>query len=177
MGICAWTAALAFVVAALIDVGSAQAVTGHVLYGRPGKVQFVKMQGFHAAPQNPQVIFPVHWIRRSPLAPRSRQKICTTLQIWTPVGSPPSAWAVRASSRNFCGWIVPGNYAGVGKWSWEGAVDTPYHAEFIVTWATRTRRLAKASYDFNTLNDYQCVTRFCFVDTDSTTNFPYIAFN
>ena len=169
---------MACVVVALIDVAPVQAVTKHVFYGRPGKVQLPKTQGYHAsATQNPQVIFPTHSIRRSPLAPGTRQKICTTLQIWGQVGSPPTAWAVKASSRNFCGWIVPGNFASVGKWSWEGAVGTPYHAEFVVTWATRTRKLAKASYNFNSVDDYQCLTRFCFIDTDQPTNFPYIAFN
>jgi hypothetical protein len=174
--ICALTAAVACVVAALIDVASVQAVTKHVFYGRPGKVQLLKMQGFREPPQNPQVIFPTHSIRRSPLAPGTRQKICTTLQIWSQVGTPPSAWAVKASSRNFCGWIVPGNYASVGKWSWEGAAGTPYHAKFVVTWATRTRKLAKASYDFNGVDDYHCLSRFCLIDTDQTTNVPYIAF-
>jgi hypothetical protein len=65
-----------------------------------------------------------------------------------PVGSP-SKWAVKASSPNFCGWISPGNSASVGRWGWEGAAGTPTpnHAEFVVTWATRTRKRAKASYD------------------------------
>ncbi len=95
------------------------------------------------------------------------------------MGSPPTTWTVKASSRNFCGWIVPGNYASVGTWSWEdtAGITTPYHAEFVVTWATRKRKLAKASYDFNRVDDYQCVTRFCFIDTDQPTNFAYIAFN
>ncbi len=177
MGIFAWTAALALVAAVLIDVGSAQAVSRVVAYGKPGKVELPKTQGYRPASENPQVIFPTHAIRRSPLAPRSRQKICTTLQIWGQVGSPPTSWAVKASSRTFCGWIVPGNYASVGKWGWQGVAGTPYHAEFVVAWATKTRKLAKAIYDFNTVNDYSCATRFCFIETDQQTNFAYIAFN
>jgi hypothetical protein len=178
--ICARTVALACALAALIQVGSVQAATRHVAYGKPGKVQLLKIEGSHAvAADKPLVVFPGHWIRRSPLAAGAgkRQRVCTKLQIWTQVGSPPTSWAVRASSRNWCAWLKPNTQVNIGKWSWPGTVGTPYHAEFVVTWATRTRKLAKATYDFNALLDYTCVTRFCLVDTDQTTNFPYIAFN
>jgi hypothetical protein len=175
---CAQTVALACALAALIEVGSVQAATRRVSYGKPGKVQVLRIEGSHGvAAENPLVAFPAHWIRRSPLAKGQRQKVCTKLQIWTAVGSPPTAWAIKASSRNFCAWLKPNTYVNIGKWSWPGVVGTPYHAEFVVTWATRKRKLAKATFDFNTLDDYKCLTRFCFIDTDQATSFPYISFN
>jgi hypothetical protein len=65
----------------------------------------------------------------------------------------------------------------MGDWSWVGEVATPYHVEFVVTWATQKRKLAKATYDYNVAGDYKCLTLFCLVDTDPTTNFPYVSFN
>ena len=65
----------------------------------------------------------------------------------------------------------------MGEWRWTGTVATPYHAEYVVTWSTKKRKLAKATYDFNVADDYQCTSLFCLVDTDPTTHYSYISFN
>jgi hypothetical protein len=163
-------------VAALIGVGSAQAVSIHVSYGRAGKVQLLKTQGYHAVNQNPFVIFPAHWIRRSPLAPRKRQYICTTEQIWEQVGYPYFNWIVTAKRPNDCAWTDPGYQSNIDKWAWQGVFGTAYHAKIVVTWAAQARGLAKATYDFNSVSDYQCVTSLCYIDVDQENKVAFIAF-
>jgi hypothetical protein len=162
--------------AAVLGVGPASAVTPHVVYGKPGSVQLVDVEGSRHAGENPHVIFPTHTIRRSPLAPKDRQKICTAFQIWVPATAPATGWVLQTSSPTFCGWIARYHYAGVNEWQWEGAIGMRYHAEFVVTWATKKRKkLARATYDFDKTDDYKCDTRFCFIGAE-TDNIPYFSF-
>jgi hypothetical protein len=172
--------ALAFLVAASIEVASVQAATRHIGYGKPGKVETPKVQGSHSnAADKPLVIVPKHKLWRSPAKTGvgKRQKVCNQMQIWTQVGSPPSSWSVKTASKNYCTWFKPNQLGEMGEWRWQGEVATPYHVEFVVTWATQKRKLAKATYDYNVAGDYKCLTLFCLVDTDPTTNFPYVSFN
>jgi hypothetical protein len=162
-------------VASLVAAASAQAVGRQVFYGKPGSVQIVKTQGSQVASQKPQVIFPAHTLKLSPLASKTRQKICITFQIFIQAAAPSTAWVLKASSPTFCGWIRPGPGANIGAWNWQGESGVPYHAKYVVTWATKKRKLAKASYDFNSVDDYQCVTRFCSID-QTATSVPYISF-
>jgi hypothetical protein len=48
--------------------------------------------------------------------------------------------------------------------------------QVVVTWSTRTRKLAQASWDYNDPNNYQCLTDGCVTDFDSTYNNAYIGF-
>ena len=167
-------------VAALIAATSAQAAKRHVAYGKPGNVQVTKIQGQHdSATTPPVVIFPTHLIRRTTMKAGvgKTQKVCIMMQIWVQVGNPPTAWTVKAHSKNYCTLLPPGTWAKMGQWNWTGTVATPYHAEYVVTWSTKKRKLAKATYDFNVADDYQCLSLFCLVDTDPTTHFPYISFD
>jgi hypothetical protein len=158
----------------LLAAGAAQAVGRKVAYGKPGNVQIQKMQGSRQTGQNPTIIFPAHWIKRSPLAPKLKQKICITFQVSVPATAPATGWVVKAT-KTFCGQIIPGNYAGVGSWNWQGETGVQYHTSYVVTWSTKKKKLAKATYDFNTTDDYTCVTRYCFVDKDAQ-NVPFISF-
>jgi hypothetical protein len=172
--------ALACFVAALVVAGSAQAVSRHVAYGKAGNVQLTKIQGSHVKSTDaPLVIFPTHLIRRTTMKAGvgKTQKVCIMMQVWVQVGNPPTSWAVKAHSKNYCTLLPPGTWAKMGQWSWTGAVATPYHAEYVVTWSTKKRKLAKATYDFNLADDYQCLSLFCLVDTDATTHYSYISFN
>jgi hypothetical protein len=178
---------------AAIGVGSAQAVVRHVAYGKPGKAETPKIQGFHPdSKQPPTVIFPKRGIWRSPAkAGQGKvQTVCTQMQIWIPVGTPTTSWRLKTPSKNYCGPVKPSERAQMGQWNWTGDVATPYHAEFVITWsATVTKKaknkkpkrqvvkLGKATYDYNSAADYTCITLFCLVDTDSGTNFPYLSFN
>jgi hypothetical protein len=165
---------------AALGVGSAQAVVRHIAYGKPGKADTPKIQGSHAkSTDKPFVIFPQRDIWRSPAkaAKNKVQTICTQMQIWVPVGTPPNAWTLKDKSKNYCGNIKPGNRARMGAWSWMGDVATPYHAEFVITWSWKKRKLAKATYDYNSPSDYSCVTLYCLIDTDPGTHFPYVSFN
>jgi hypothetical protein len=178
---------------AAVAVGSAQAVVRHVVYGKPGKVETPKIQGSNPdTKQKPFVIFPTRKIWRSPAqAGQGKvQTICTQMQIFIPVGTPPNSWTPKDKSKNYCGTVKPSELAQMGQWSWMGDVATPYHAEFVITWsATVTKKvkhkkprrvvakLGKAIYDYNSAADYTCVTLFCLVDTDPGTHFPYVSFN
>ena len=184
--------ALAAVLGA-IGAGSAQAVVRHIAYGKPGKADTPKVQGSNPdSKQKPFVIFQKRGIWRSPAkAGQGKvQTVCTQMQIWTPVGTPPSSWSLKAHSPNYCGKVKPSERAQMGQWSWMGDVATPYHAEFVITWSAMTTKktknkkpkkaltkLGKATYDFNAASDYQCVSLFCLVDTDPGTHFPYVSFN
>ena len=171
---------LVLLVAASIGAASVQAAARHVSYGKPGKVETPKIQGSHSkAADKPLVIVPKHKLWRSPAKAGvgKRQKVCNQMQIWTQVGSPPTAWKIYKTSPNYCTWFKPTQLGEMGDWSWVGEVATPYHVEFVVTWATQKRKLAKATYDYNVAGDYKCLTLFCLVDTDPTTNCPYVSFN
>jgi hypothetical protein len=191
-----WTAATALALVALlaaIGVGSAQAVVRHIAYGKPGKAETPKIQGSNPdTKQKPFVIFPKRGIWRSPAkAGQGKvQTVCTQMQIWVPVGTPPSAWTLKDKSPNYCGKVKPSERAQMGQWSWMGDVATPYHAEFVITWSATTAKktknkkpkrvvtkLGKATYDYNSASDYTCITLFCLIDTDPGTHFPYVSFN
>jgi hypothetical protein len=170
---------------AVIGIGSAQAMTRHVVSGKPGKTltpngQIPKIQGSHAkSADKPVVIFPARDIWRSPAKAGAGkvQTICTQMQIWTSVGTPPSSWRLLASSKNYCLKVKPGTRERLGSWGWQGEVATLYHAEVVITWAVGKKRLAKAIYDYNLASDYTCVTLYCLTDTDPGTHFPYVSFN
>ena len=165
---------------AAIVVGSVQAATRHVAYGKPGKADTPKIQGSNPdTKQKPFVIFPKRKIWRSPAkAGKGKvQTICTQMQIWVPVGTPPTSWILKDKSKNYCGKVKPNELAQMGQWSWMGDVATPYHAEFVITWSVGKKKLGKATYDYNASSDYTCITLFCLVDTDPGTHFPYVSFN
>jgi hypothetical protein len=171
---------LVLLVAASIGAASVQAAARHVTYGKPGKVETPKVQGSHSnSADKPLVVVQKHKLWRSPAKAGvgKRQKVCNQMQIWTQVGSPPSSWKPYKTSPNYCTWFKPNQLGQMGEWRWVGEVATPYHVEFVVTWATQKRKLAKATYDYNVASDYQCLSLFCLVDTDPATNFPYISFN
>jgi hypothetical protein len=190
------TAATALALVALlaaIGVGSAQAVVRHIAYGKPGKAETPKIQGSNPdTKQKPFVIFPKRGIWRSPAkAGQGKvQTVCTQMQIWVPVGTPPNNWTLEDKSKNYCGTVKPSERAQMGQWNWMGDVATPYHAEFVITWSTTTTKktknkkpkrvvskLGKATYDYNSASDYTCITLFCLIDTDPGTNFSYVSFN
>jgi hypothetical protein len=178
---------------AALGVGSAQAVVRHIAYGKPGKADTPKIQGSNPdTKQKPFVIFPKRGIWRSPAkAGQGKvQTVCTQMQIWVPVGTPPNNWKLHDHSPNYCGTVKPSERAQMGQWNWMGDVATPYHAEFVITWsATTTKKmknkkpkrvvtkLGKATYDYNSASDYTCITLFCLIDTDPGTHFPYVSFN
>jgi hypothetical protein len=175
-------APLASVLAALsvclVAAGSANAVTPHVVYGKPGPVQLVPTEGSRTTGQDPVITFPKHTIRRSTLAAvrKDPQKICTQFQIMIQATPPATGWVLQTSSPLFCGWIAPGRWAGVSGWGWQGAINVPYHVQYLVTWATKKRKkLARATYDFDTPADYHCTTRFCAVQA-TPDNSPFIRF-
>jgi hypothetical protein len=167
---------VACVVAIAGGAGTAWAFTTQVAYGKPGKVQLVKTEGEYKAPANPKLTFPKHIIRRSPMAKRERQKICSSLQIWTQAEAAPHTWGLKVTNGTKCAWIAPGDAAVVAAWTWEGETFTPYHTKFVVTWATKKRKLAKATYDFNKTTDYKCTTDACLVSTDMNKQVAFIIF-
>jgi hypothetical protein len=162
--------------AAAVNVASTDAVTPHVVYGKPGPVQLVRTEGQKATGANPYVVFPQHIVQRSAAARKDRQRICTALQIWIPATPPATGWAMTASSPTWCAWTTPGQRIRVNAWGWEATYGVPYHTEFLVTWATKKRKkLARATYDFDKIDDYKCVTRFCYISSDKAT-VPYMQF-
>jgi hypothetical protein len=171
-------AVLALAVAALVVLaGSAGAVLPKRLYGKPGKVQLVTVQGARTSKtEKPTITFPVHTIRRSALAPKDAQKICTTFKILTPAVAPATGWIVTSTSPGHCGWVKPGYYQRINNWAWQAEFGTNYHVQYDVAWATKKKKkLAAATYDFNTTTDYKCATLYCLVLADAN-GVPYITF-
>ena len=170
--------ALALPLAALVVLaGSAGAVLPKPLYGKPGNVQLVHVEGARSrvAGTKPTITFPIHTIRRSKLSPRDSQKICTTFKILTPATAPATGWVVTSTSPGHCGWAKPGYYQRINNWGWQGEFGTNYHV-YDVTWATKKKKkLAGATYDFNTTTDYKCTTLYCLVQADANA-VPYITF-
>jgi hypothetical protein len=159
---------------------SAAAVARKPAYGKPGSVQLKSIQGGwvgQAPDVKPEVIFPQHAIQRSPAARRDSQKICTVFQVLAPPTAPATTWAVVAHSPAFCKWIIPGNHEVIGNWIWaDGKPGVSYHAQFIVTWSTKKKKkLARATYDFNTLNDYSCITTRCRI-SQGADMVPFLSF-
>jgi hypothetical protein len=160
--------------------GSVGAAVGKPLYGKPGKVQLVKITGARAATptDKPTITVPGHIIYRSAAkaARRDRQRICTTMKVLTPAIAPATGWVVTAKAKALCGWVPVGKAQGLGNWVWQGAPGVEYHVQYDVTWATKKRKkLAAATYDFNTLEDYDCTTVACLVDQGAD-SIPYISF-
>jgi hypothetical protein len=172
-------AVLAAVPIMALLVSSASAVVRKPGYGKPGAVQLVGVQGGwvgQAPDLKPEIIFPQHTIQRSPAARRDSQKICTVFQVLVAPTPPATTWTVVARSRAFCKWNVPGNHEVIGNWIWVGKPGVTYHGQFIVTWSTKKKKkLASATYDFNTLNDYSCITTRCRV-SQGADNVPFISF-
>ena len=157
--------------------GSVGAVVSKPLYGKPGKVKLVKVRGTRSvSTASPTITFPEHLIYRSPLAKRDRQKICTTFKILTPAAAPATGWVVTAKSAALCGWVKPANHQGIGNWVWPATANVHYHMQFDVTWSTKKKKkLAGATYDFNTIDDYQCTSINCLVDQGAD-GVPYMSF-
>jgi hypothetical protein len=172
-------AAVACIVAACsavaVGVVPARAITPHVVYGKPGAVQLVPTEGSRLSGENPRITFPQHIVARSAAARKVRQRICTALQLWIPATPPATGWVMKSSSPTWCAWTDPGDRIRVNRYYFEGAVGTKYHTQFVVTWATKKKKkLARATYDFDKVDDYKCATRFCFVDQDPSGS--YISF-
>jgi hypothetical protein len=162
--------------AAAVGVGPADAITPKVAYGKPGPVQLLPIEGSRVVNEDPRIAFPQHVVQRSAAARKDRQRICTALQIWAPATPPATGWVLSASSPTWCAWTNPGDRIRVNRYYFEGTFGVEYHAEFFVSWATKKRKkLARATYDFNNVNDYKCMTRFCFID--QAADVPYISFS
>jgi hypothetical protein len=174
--------ALVLALAALVTLfalaSSAGAVGRKTMYGKPGAVQLVDVKGARdATTKEISITFPMHTFRRSAAAPRDPQKVCTTYKISVPATAPATGWVVAATSKAFCATLKPGQYARIGDWPWKGgAVATDYHAQYTVTWSTKKKKkLAAATYDFNTVEDYDCTSLNCIVQKDAA-NVPYFTF-
>jgi hypothetical protein len=172
-----WLCVLAAILAVLVGAGSAKAVVVHVFYGHRGGVQLLKTQGSVQYPNFPYVIFPKHWIVRSPLARHRNQWICETEKVTNEVGYPYFNWVIAGTRTKMCAWTGRSDYITVPEWDWQGDYFQAYHARFIVTWQTRKRLLAKASYDFNSMDDYSCQTTYCRTSVDREHNVAWIMFS
>ena len=168
----------AFVVAfAVLSAGAADAVVRKVAYGKPGAVETPPVEGSSLSGAKPKITFPAHTLKRSPSARRDRQRICAQFQILSPAAPPATGWVVANSSRMSCAWIPAGGYASADPYTWDqAAIDTHYHARYVVTWSTKKKKkLAAATYDFNLPDDYKCVSTHCF-HGQGTDNVPFIWF-
>lgn len=157
--------------------GSAGAVARKPTYGKPGSVQLVDVEGARGADaaHGPTITFPVHTFRRSP-ASRDPQKICTTFKILIPATAPATGWVPKTSSKPYCATFKLRSYGSIGNWIFTGEYGVNYHAQFVVTWATKKKKkLAGATYDFNVVDDYKCTTLNCLVLPDLA-NVPYLTF-
>jgi hypothetical protein len=168
------------VAALLVLAGSTQAALPKTLYGKPGKVQLLKIMGARPATpaDKPTLTVPEHIIYRSAakVARRDRQRICTTVKVLTPATTPATGWVVTAKGKALCGWVPVGRAQQLGPWVWQAAPGVEYHVQYDVTWATKKRKkLAGATYDFNTVEDYNCTTVACLVDQGAD-SIPYISF-
>jgi hypothetical protein len=136
------------------------------------------VQGGFIESDNPSIVFPKHTIQRSSLAPRSLQRVCTSFQVTQAPSPPATTWPIVYTSGQYCTWLRPGFYALLGDHPWTDAkTQVEYHVSFVVSWSTKTKKkLARATYDFDTVNDYKCLTTICHVGqaADSTT---YIVFD
>jgi hypothetical protein len=158
----------------LVGAGPAGAVVRKVFYGRPGRISLPVVQGYHALNEQPLIHFAQRNIFRAPGAPRSTQRICSTHQVLAQRGPPYYGWAVVARFPS-CSWLRPGYEFTRNAFNWQAGFGTGYHVVVVVTWRTRTRKLAKASWDYNNAADYQCLTDGCEAGVDST-NVAYIGF-
>jgi hypothetical protein len=163
------------VAAVCVLAPAAVSVVRKPAYGKAGDVRIVPIQG-GVVNGAPAITFPKHRIKRSSKAPRDSQKICTTFQVLIPATPPATGWVVKASSKNYCAWNLPGSIEEIGDWVWPATPGVQYHGQFTVTWATKKKKkLARATYDFNGVNDYACVSTRCFVD-QGTDLVPFISF-
>lgn len=164
-------------IAAVAVVSSAWAVGRKVAYGKPGAVQIQRIEGFRDASKKPYISFPKHTMKRSSKAPRDSQRICTFFEVTKPATAPATGWVVAGKSKTYCVWVVPGNWALIGNWNFSNIQPgVQYHGRYTVTWATKKKKkLARATYDFNLVDDYKCTSLGCLVD-QGTDKVPFISF-
>ncbi len=169
------------IAAVALLAGSAEAVTRTPAYGKPGAVGLFPVQGGFVNSDHPSITFPKHVIARSRSAPRSVQRFCTFFQVTQAPVPPATTWTVAYTSKQFCASLPPGAKAEIGNHVWTGQTNGPktsveYHARFVVTWAVKKKRLARATYDFTSVGDYKCLTTICHVG-QAADNTAYILFD
>src|SRR5262249_35217843 len=148
-------AALSTLAVVLICTTAAEAFTPRDVYGRPGKVIMPVVRGNHGVDQIPVVDFPaVGKVYRSPMAPRTRQKICISYRVWSYDNY--AGWLPLETEAPACTWTPRGYHMVPNDWSVQVEPNNGARATAVITWQTTTRLLARETVDWNQQGDYSC---------------------